>query len=103
MTNLRVLLAELPGAGEQWPTTQCVEFPEVYVIAARGKALLLRFPILKGREEWIARSQMCGAAADGTVPDLDRHSQIGDFGTARIPLYIVKKWNVIKKTLPTRK
>lgn len=92
MSGLRTLIADLPGSGKQKPTTQCVEFAEVYVIGSSEKALLLRFPMLKRREEWIARSQLCGIGEDDTLPDLDRNSKTGDHGTVRIPQYIVKKW-----------
>ena len=86
-----VLLCELPGTGRQKKSTEAIEIEEAFVVAATKKAIHLRFPC-SGHQEWVARSQLCGKCDDGTMPDLDALSTVGEYGSVRIPLFIAKKW-----------
>lgn len=96
--TLRVVEAEIPGAGLQRPTTACAVFDEAYVIGSTLKALRIRLP-LSGREFWLARSQCCSKPG---IDSLDQHSRVGDHGKLLLPLFITKRLFRHAKEVPAK-
>ena len=82
----KYVVARLPGAGNQREVTEAVEMPNAQVINSTHKAVHLTLPYVLVPDVWIARSQLC----DGG--DINSTSNIGDSGSVRIPLFIVRKW-----------
>ena len=91
MTSFKVLKATIPGAGKQAPTTTAIEFPEAFVMAATKKAVQLRIPAIN-KTEWLAKSQLCGEAEDGSLPGIDHLSRVGEVGSVRVPKFIASRW-----------